>query len=123
MLPAEHRLRQSIAIQRVRREGRRWHHPFFILFVAPNGAQSSRFAVSVSRRLGKAVQRNQLKRRLREALRLYLPQVQAGYDCVLVARPALATASFAEIEAGLGQLLARAALLPGESRQGGRGAV
>jgi ribonuclease P protein component len=86
MLPNEHRLRQSLAIQRVRREGRRWHHPLFILFVAPNGQPTSRFAISVSRRLGKAVHRNQQKRRLREALRLYLPQVQAGYDCVLVAR-------------------------------------
>lgn len=123
MLPSEHRLRQSHAIQRARREGRRWHHPLFILFVAPNGQQTSRFAVSVSRRLGKAVHRNQQKRRLRAALRLYLPQVQAGYDCVLVARPALSQASFAEIDVGLSHLLARAALLPAEGEQPARGAV
>ncbi len=123
MLPSENRLRQSLAIQRVRREGRRWPHPLFILFVAPNGQQTSRFAVSVSRRLGKAVQRNQLKRRLRAALRLQLPQVQPGYDCLLVARPALAQASFAEIEAGLGQLLARAALLPGADERPAHRAV
>jgi ribonuclease P protein component len=123
MLPNEHRLRQSLAIQRVRREGRRWHHPLFILFVAPNGQPTSRFAISVSRRLGKAVHRNQQKRRLREALRLYLPQVQAGSDCVLVARAPLSQASFAEIEAGLSQLLARAALLPGDGEQPGRSAA
>lgn len=116
MLPAQHRLRQNLAIQRVRREGRRWHHPFFILFVAPNNLQTSRFAISASRRLGKAVQRNRVKRRVREALRPYLPIVQGGYDCVLVARPALVGASFAEIEAGVCQLLERAALLPAQGR-------
>lgn len=113
MLPAQHRLRQSAAIQRVRREGRRWHHPLFVLFVAPNGAQTSRFAVSAGRHIGKAVIRNRMKRRLREALRRHLPDVQGGYDCLLVARQPLAEASYAEIEAALSQMLARAALLPG----------
>lgn len=120
MLPAQHRLRQSLAIQRVRREGQRWHHPLFILFVAPNELQTSRFAVSASRRIGNAVQRNLLKRRMREALRPHLPAVLGGYDCLLVARPRLAGASFAEVEAGLCQLLVRAALLPGKAQQDGR---
>jgi ribonuclease P protein component len=112
MLPAQHRLRQSTAIQRVRRQGRRWHHPLFILFVAPNDATSSRFAISASRHLGKAVVRNRMKRRIREALRPHLSQVQGGFDCLLVARQPLVAAGFAEIEAGLCHLLQRAALLP-----------
>ncbi|NLF66946.1 MAG: ribonuclease P protein component [Chloroflexi bacterium] len=112
MLPAQHRLRHRSAIQRVRRDGRRWHHPLFVLFVAPNGAAISRFAVSASRHTGNAVIRNRLKRRMREALRPYLPSVQGGYDCLLVARQPLGEATFAEIESALKQLLQRAALLP-----------
>lgn len=112
MLPAQYRLRHSSAIQRVRREGKRWHHPLFVLFVAPNGAAISRFAVSAGRHTGNAVIRNRLKRRMREALRPHLPAVQAGYDCLLVARQPLAEATFAEIEAALSQLLQRGALLP-----------
>lgn len=56
--------------------------------------------------------RNRLKRRMREALRPYLPSVQGGYDCLLVARQPLGEATFAEIESALKQLLQRAALLP-----------
>jgi ribonuclease P protein component len=113
MLPAQHRLRQSAAIQRVRRDGLRWRHPLLILFVMPNGEPASRFAISAGRRLGKAVARNRVKRRLREALRHCLPDVQGGYDCLLVARQPAREASHAEIEAALGQLLQRAALWPG----------
>lgn len=112
MLPAQHRLRQRAAIQRVRREGRRWRHPLFVLYVAPNGAETSRFALSAGRHIGKAVVRNRLKQRVREALRPHLPVVQGGYDCLLVARQPSGSASYAEIEAALGQLLQRAALLP-----------
>jgi ribonuclease P protein component len=112
MLPAQYRLRQRAAIQRARREGRRWHHPLFVLYVAPNGLQTSRFAVSAGRHMGKAVVRNRLKRRMREALRPHLRQLQSGFDCLLVARQPLAAASFAEIESALNQLLRHSALLP-----------
>jgi ribonuclease P protein component len=74
--------------------------------------QVSRFAISAGRHLGKAVFRNRLKRRLREALRRNLPDVQGGHDCLLVARQPLGEAGYAEIEAALSQLMRRAALLP-----------
>lgn len=111
MLPDRHRLRRNADIRRVHREGRRWRHPLLILFAGPNNQDVSRFAISVSRRIGKAVVRNRCRRRVREIIRRRLADVEPGWDCLLVARPDLPAAAFDEIEAALEQLFRRAGIL------------
>lgn len=54
--------------------------------------------------------RNRVKRRIREAARSVYPQMQPGYDLLLVARPAAATATFFELASALGTLIDRARL-------------
>jgi ribonuclease P protein component len=71
----------------------------------------SRFAYAISRRVGTAVVRNRVRRRLREALRA-LP-FHEGYDVVIVARPEAAHASFYELKRELTLLLKRARVLDG----------
>ena len=74
-----------------------------------NGLAWSRFAYSTPRRVGNAVTRNRLRRRLREALRS-LP-LREGFDVVVVARPEAAPASFDVLRSELTLLLRRARLL------------
>lgn len=74
-----------------------------------NGLAWSRFAYSTPRRVGNAVTRNRLRRRLREALRS-LP-LREGFDVVVVARPEAAPASFHALRSELTLLLRRARLL------------
>ncbi|MDX1662185.1 MAG: ribonuclease P protein component [Candidatus Promineifilaceae bacterium] len=112
MLPQAHRLRRSEEIRQVRREGNRWQHPLLTLYTRPTGQQSSRIAISVSRRVGNAVVRNRCKRRVREVVRQQLPQINCGWDCLFIARDRLAGAPYAEVEAAVKQLLQRASLLP-----------
>ena len=69
----------------------------------------SRYAYTVSKRVGNAVVRNRVKRRLREAVRS-LP-VSEGFDLVIVTRPEAARATFWELKSELAKLLARAKLL------------
>jgi ribonuclease P protein component len=78
------------------------------LLVLPNEQTEVRFAFVVSKRVGNAVVRNRAKRLLREAVRLNLAQVEGGWDCVIIARPLLGEASFAETETAVMQLLSRA---------------
>ncbi|MFW6042605.1 MAG: ribonuclease P protein component [Chloroflexota bacterium] len=111
MLPQRHRLRRSADIRRVRRHGRRWRHPLLLLFTATNSQETSRFAISASRRVGKAVVRNKARRRVREAIRTQLPRMQPGYDCVFVVRDSLPAASFADVNSAVCQLLQQAGLL------------
>ncbi len=74
-----------------------------------NGLPLSRYAYAVSKRVGIAVVRNKVRRRLRELLRsLPIPE---GYDVVISVRPEAATATFQALEKELTLLLTRSRLL------------
>ncbi len=75
----------------------------------PNGLAQSRLGFSVSKRVGKAVVRNKVKRRLREVLRPV--SLKPGQDIVFIARPAAATADFAALREAVLGLLSRAHLV------------
>jgi len=68
----------------------------------------------VSRKVGKAVTRNRVRRRLREAFRALLSQRgprerPAGTDVVIIARPEAATANYAQLKSALVRALERSA--------------
>ena len=79
---------------------------------AANELGLTRYAFAVPRRVGKAVTRNLVKRRLREILR-QAPLIE-GFDVVVTARPAAAEASFQVLKTELMTLLKRARLLARE---------
>lgn len=105
-----HRLVRASDLARVRKQGHSWAHPLLVLAVDRNETGATRFGFVVSRRIGGAVVRNRVKRRLREAVRRHLDEVPAGWDVVLVARAPIAEAQFYEIEGAVAQTLARARL-------------
>ena len=111
MLPQLHRLKRSVDLQLVQKQGRSWRHPLCILVAQQNGVASSRFAFVASKRVGNAVVRNRVKRLLRESVRLHLDDIQPSWDCVWIARPLLSQASYAEVETAVLQLLERSKLL------------
>lgn len=106
-----YRLRHPADFERLRNEGRRWHHPLAVLVIGANNQSISRFAFLASKRVGKAVARNRARRLLREAVRLKLDEIEKGWDCLFIARQATSEASFQEVDAAVGQLLGRAGLL------------
>jgi ribonuclease P protein component len=80
-----------------------------VLKVLPNQLALTRYGFSVSKRLGGAVVRNRVKRRMREILRA-LP-LEAGWDIIFIARPKAATASFADLKKKVRGLVSRAKIL------------
>lgn len=108
----KYRLRTSADFERLRQEGQTWLHPLLILSTSPNGLPTSRFGFIVGRRLGKAAQRNRIKRRMREAVRLRMQkgEIAAGWDLVFVARYPIQQATFSQIDEAVGILLRRAGL-------------
>ena len=81
-----------------------------MICVLPNGLPISRFGFSVSKRVGGAVVRNQVRRRVREVVRLQLPQIATGYDVVFVARTPVAQAAYPQIANSVDRLLRLAGL-------------
>jgi ribonuclease P protein component len=75
-----------------------------VRFVA-NGRDHDRFGISTGRRLGGAVRRNRVRRRVREILRQVPNDTGHGWDILIVARPAAVDASFGELRSALQRLL------------------
>ena len=81
------RLSRSADFDRVFRSGRSQAGREFVLYVFPRGeADRARLGVSVSRKVGGAVERNRLKRLLREAFAEQESRLDPGVDVVVVAR-------------------------------------
>jgi len=109
------RLRKSTDFRKVLREGRSWAHPLIVLSALPNDLEYSRFGFSVSRKIGKAVVRNRVKRLMREATRLRLESIKEGWDMVCTARQPIREADFHQVDRAIEDLLRRAGLLKEES--------
>ncbi|WP_099865735.1 ribonuclease P protein component [Pararhizobium haloflavum] len=87
-------------------KGERRKGPFFLLEVlqrqAPADTTPARVGFTVTRRQGNAVERNRMRRRLREAVRVSAePCLKAGHDYVLVARRDTLRASFSRLTSSL----------------------
>jgi len=106
----EQRLRTPAEFAHVRElASRGWPHRLLVLYVAPNDLERARVGITVSGRVGKAVARNRIRRRLREALRARLPRLKPGRDVLVIARPPSAKATWPELTQALDVLLSRAA--------------
>lgn len=106
------RLRSAREFQRVRQCGHRVSGELLVLTCAwrPDGlsASGARVGFSVSKRVGGAVVRNRVKRRLREIIRRELRQIPPTWDIIVAARPAAAAASALALEGELRGLLVSA---------------
>ena len=87
--PKRGRLSRSAEFERVYRQGRSVGNRFLVLYVFPRAGAGDgpRLGLSVSRKVGGAVDRNRVKRLLREAFAAEVDRVPADRDVVVVARP------------------------------------
>ena len=110
MLKRKYRLRNDRQIRAVKLAGRSYRNRWLALSVAAGEHPHSRFAFSVSRRVGNAVARNQIKRRIREVVRQHLPRIHGGWDMLVIARPHASRASYEQIERAVVDLLQQSKL-------------
>jgi ribonuclease P protein component len=100
--------------------GRSWTSKEIVVKALRNNLGINRYGLTASRRIGKAVVRNKIKRRLREILRK--TSLKPGWDFVIIARNTAASADFAALERSLEKLLMKAGLAVGENEGNSAGA-
>ena len=113
------RLRRRKDFDAVFQKGQVLTNRLLVLRSVPNQLPHNRYGFITSKRLGKAVVRNRVRRRLREGVRA-LP-TRAGWDVVISARVPAAQANFHELKAAITNLFVRANILskgaPREEKQ------
>jgi ribonuclease P protein component len=104
----EQRLRRAADFSAVYNRGRAWSAPMMVVKVTPNRLPVTRFGFAVGKKLGGAVVRNRVKRRLREIVRSL--DAGSGWDVILIARAPAVNAGFADLQNETRELFRRARL-------------
>ncbi|MBF0126537.1 MAG: ribonuclease P protein component [Magnetococcales bacterium] len=105
--PKAVRLRSSREFQRVASKGRRHGSGCFNLLVGRGEATLTRLGITVSRKVGKAVVRNRIKRVIREYFRLNRSRLIPGLECVVIAKPQAGQTVNEELTRNLRELFVR----------------
>ncbi|OIP23169.1 ribonuclease P protein component [bacterium CG_4_10_14_0_2_um_filter_33_32] len=113
MLSQENRLKKEKDFQRVYKGGK-INSPFFSLRYQHSKLKKIRVGVVVGRKVSaKSVERNQLKRRIRELVREILPDIKNNLDIVLTANPSSKALNFQDMRQEIANLFKRAGLTNG----------
>ena len=104
-------LRSALDFRAIQSDSRSRAHPLLLLRYRRNELDRTRYGISTSRKIGSAVVRNRLRRRLRTVLRALDPRVERGWDVLLIARSESASATQAEIAIAVERLLSTASLI------------
>jgi len=110
-LPKSKRLIRSEDFQRVREEGNAARGSLLMLGVLADADDQLRCGFVTSRRLGSAVVRNRVRRRLRDIVRRHQGEIIKAPWVVTIARPASARATYAALEHEWLRLAKRASIL------------
>lgn len=105
MLKKTYRLTRRNDFRRVYKRGKSWANYAMVLYVTPSKNKTMRIGFSVSKKIGKAVVRNRVKRQMREAAFHLLPAFLPERDYVFIARQGIKEKSSAEIERQMASLL------------------
>jgi len=80
------RLKKRYEFRQAQLSGRRIHTPHFLIVVLPNALQNTRLGITVTKKVGNSVQRNRIKRVVREVFRRNRPLFPASHDLVFIAK-------------------------------------
>ena len=99
MLPAANRLSKEKDFKKTFQKGKSFFTKILGVKILKNNLEASRFGIVVSTKISKkAVQRNKIKRQIREVLRLNLDKVKPGFDVVIITLPAIRDLKYADTE-------------------------
>ena len=91
-------------------------HPLLVGRFARTDLDQTRFGLATGKRLGGAVVRNRVRRRIREALRVMAPSFQPGWDVLIIARPALVAADHDALVGALNRVLQAGGVVGGRTK-------
>ena len=102
-------LKKDSDFRQVYKQGKSFANRQLVMYILENKSDYSRVGFSVSKKVGKAVVRNKIKRRIREAYRLNIDEnVKEGLDIIFIARIASSDSDYRDIEKSINHLAKKA---------------
>ncbi|MGL4912601.1 MAG: ribonuclease P protein component [Romboutsia sp.] len=104
-------LKKDSDFRKVYKHGKSFANKHLVMYILENKSDCSRVGISVSKKVGKAITRNKVRRRIREAYRLNIDEnVKNGYDIVFIARVASKDVEYKDIEKSINHLTKKASI-------------
>ena len=108
------KLKKTYQFKRVYNNGKSYANRLIVLYVLKtNQHETRRVGYSVSKKIGKAVVRNRVKRLLKEVYRHNKDKLELGIDLVFIARNPIVNASYQQIEQAVNQLFTNSKIIKG----------
>ncbi|MDU1443871.1 MAG: ribonuclease P protein component [Clostridium cochlearium] len=104
------KLTQNKEFKVVYRKGKSYSNELLVLYVYKTKNDYTRFGISVSKKVGKSVVRNRVKRLIKESYRLNCHKIKKGYDLIFIARTLSSNKNYTSIENSLINLVKKAGL-------------
>ncbi len=115
MLKKVNRLKKRYQFSYIYKAGTHYSSLNLVLYVTPSKTKSVKVGFAVNRKIGHAVQRNLVRRRLREIAYFEIPLLKRNYNLIIVAKENSKNASFDELKTEFHKLILKADLYNNEN--------
>ena len=115
MLKRVNRLKKRYQFNYVYKSGEHYSGEHIVLYTASSKTKNIKVGLAVTKKVGHAVVRNKIRRRLREIVRKQLPKLKQNYNIIIVAKENITEAGFEQLCFELNKLLKRANLFNEEN--------
>ena len=115
MLKRINRLKKRYQFNYVYKSGEHYSGDHMVLYVVSSKTKSIKVGLAVTKKIGKAVVRNRVRRQLREIIKVQVPTLKQNYNIIVVARESITSASFDILTKEFSKLLKKANLINEES--------
>lgn len=105
-----YRLRKNAEFRVVYKRGRSFSNKLLVLYTYRNKKDFNRLGISVSKKVGKSVVRNRIKRFIKESFRLNCCNIKTGYDLIFIARNLSNDKKYSDIDNSVINLVKKAGL-------------
>lgn len=107
----EFRIRKNMEFQDIYKLGRNYWNRNLVLYVKRNDLNRTRVGYTITKKIGNAVSRNRLRRKMKEIYRLNFHNVKEGYDLIFIAKKNIKDISYEELEGSMLHIMSIAKLL------------